>query len=177
MDTWGPLERLHPLWNEGLCWRGWQKWKWIAPKTERQPVSPEIRDAWSPFILLLNLTKLFNNVCGKLLCFEQNKRNIFLVSLSYPTGLITDEVDEQGWQFWASHLWGGGIWDGHEALSTGFPDAPKGIWAKVQELGHLRKNNSSQCLKWGGICQQLGNKGTIDFWWKTHMTSFWPHEK
>lgn len=62
------------------------------------------------------------------------------VCVSYPAGLVTDEADEQGGQFGAPHLWRGGIWDHHEALGTGFPDAPKAVWAQVEELGHLCQN-------------------------------------
>lgn len=41
MYTWGPLVGCHPLWSKGLCWRDWQRWRWNAPKTERQLVAPE----------------------------------------------------------------------------------------------------------------------------------------
>lgn len=70
-------------------------------------------------------------------------KNIFSPSVltcacvSYPAGLVTDEADEQWGQFRAPHLWRGGVGDHHEALSTGFPDAPKAVWAQVKELGHL----------------------------------------
>lgn len=47
--------------------------------------------------------------------------------VSYPAGLVTDEADEQGGQFCASHLWRCGIGDHHKALSTGFPDAPETV--------------------------------------------------
>lgn len=60
-----------------------------------------------------------------------------LMNASYPARLVTDEADEQGGQFCTSHLWRGGIGDHHEALSTGFPDAPQTVWAQVEELGHL----------------------------------------
>lgn len=61
----------------------------------------------------------------------------FEVCVSYPAGLVTDEADEKGGQFCTSHLWGGGIGDHHEALSTGFPDAPQAVRAQIEELGHL----------------------------------------
>lgn len=57
--------------------------------------------------------------------------------MSYPTRLVADEADKQRGQFSTSHLWGGGIGDHHEALSTGFPDAPQAVRAQIKELGHL----------------------------------------
>lgn len=57
--------------------------------------------------------------------------------MSYPTRLVADEADKQRGQFSPSHLWGGGIGDHHEALSTGFPDAPQAVRAQIKELGHL----------------------------------------
>lgn len=47
--------------------------------------------------------------------------------LSYPAGLVTDEANEKGGQFCASHLGRSGIRDHHEALGTGFPDAPQTV--------------------------------------------------
>lgn len=41
MYTWEPLTVHHPQWSEGLCWKGWQRWKWNGPKTERQLVAPK----------------------------------------------------------------------------------------------------------------------------------------
>lgn len=57
--------------------------------------------------------------------------------MSYPTRLVADEADKQWGKFSTSHLWGGGIGDHHEALSTGFPDAPQAVRAQIKELGHL----------------------------------------
>lgn len=51
----------------------------------------------------------------------------FPVCMSYPARLVTDEADEQGGQFCTSDLWRGGIGDHHEALGTGFPDAPQTV--------------------------------------------------
>lgn len=66
--------------------------------------------------------------------------------MSYPTRLVTDEADKQRGQFYTSHLGGGGIGDHHEALGTGFPDAPQAVRAKVKELGHLRNTKSKQTV-------------------------------
>lgn len=63
-----------------------------------------------------------------------------LSCVSYPARLVTDEADEQGGQFCTSHLWRGTIGDHHEALGTGFPDAPQTVRAQIEELGHLNKN-------------------------------------
>ena len=64
---------------------------------------------------------------------------------SYPARLVTDEADEEGGQFSASHSWGGGVGDDHEALCTRLPDAPQAIRAQVKELGHLvTKDNEYQ---------------------------------
>lgn len=57
--------------------------------------------------------------------------------MSYPSWLVTDEADKQRWQICTSHLWTGGIGDHHEALSTGFPDAPQAVWAQIKKLGRL----------------------------------------
>lgn len=72
--------------------------------------------------------------------------------MSYPARLVTDEADEQGWQLWASDLWGGGIGDHHEALGAGFPDAPQAVRAQIEELGHLYRkekcDNVTSNLYW-----------------------------
>lgn len=57
--------------------------------------------------------------------------------MPHPTRLVADEVDKQWGQFSTSHLWGGGIGDHHEALGTGFPDAPQAVRAQIKEVGHL----------------------------------------
>lgn len=41
MYTGGPLVVRHPLWSESLCLRDWQRWRWSALETERQPVAPK----------------------------------------------------------------------------------------------------------------------------------------
>lgn len=67
--------------------------------------------------------------------------------MSYPTRLVTDEADKQRGQFCTSHLGGGGIGDHHEALGTGFPDAPQAVRAEIKELGHLRNTKSKLTVK------------------------------
>lgn len=72
--------------------------------------------------------------------------------MSYPARLVTDEANEQGGQLCTSHLWRGRIGDHHEALCTGFPNAPQTVRAQIKELGHLTELNkmsvSPENLKW-----------------------------